>query len=62
MPDTITIPKANLQLLLELISKIEEDVEYVSIHLENHPYECIEQCREITKMLNKIRGILMKLL
>ena len=62
-PDApIHIEKAELQQLLELVGIIEEAIEYIDGHIEEHTYECLEFCCQIRKALNKILGILTVLL
>jgi hypothetical protein len=58
MPDTVTIARVELQQLLELVGVIEDAIEYVDIHVEQNPYECLEYCSQIRKALNKMRGLL----
>jgi hypothetical protein len=56
MPDTITIARAELQQLLELVGIIEHSIKYIG---KTNPYEGIEQCVKVTtKILNKTRGLL----
>jgi hypothetical protein len=38
MPDTITLARAELQQLLELVGVIEDAVEYIDDHVEDNPY------------------------
>jgi hypothetical protein len=42
MPDTIMIEKAELEQLLEMVAIVENGVEWVGIHIESNPYECLE--------------------
>jgi len=58
MPDIITIARAELQQLLELVGIIEEAVEFVDDHIEDDPYTALEHCSKIMKALNKIKWTL----
>jgi hypothetical protein len=59
--ETILIEKAELQQLTAWIASIEEAVDYINENVEGNPYECLDQCKRITKILNKIRGLLIVL-
>ena len=55
MSDTVTIARAELEQLIELVALIEDAVEYIDGHIEGNTYDCLET-------LNKIRGTLIVLL
>jgi hypothetical protein len=56
MPDTVTIEKLELQQLMRWLTDIEEAVQ--SIDKNTDDFDCMDQCRRIRKILNKMRGVL----
>ena len=56
MPDAIMIEKAELNQILRWMGEIEEAVQ--SIDKNTDDYDCMDQCRRIRKILNKMRGFL----
>jgi len=56
MPDTLMIEKTELDQILRWLSDIEEAVQ--SIDKNTDDYDCMDQCRRIRKILNKMRGFL----
>jgi len=56
MPDTLMIEKTELDQILRWLSDIEEAVQ--SIDKNTDDYDCMDQCRKIRKILNKMRGFL----
>jgi hypothetical protein len=56
MTDTVTIEKLEIAQLMRWLTDIEEAVQ--SIDKETDDYDCMDQCRKIRKILNKMRGFL----
>jgi hypothetical protein len=56
MTDTTMIDKAELNQLLRWLSDIEEAIQ--SIDKETEDYDCMDHCRKIRKILNRMRGFL----
>jgi len=58
MPDTVPIAKLDPQQLLQWLSHIEDDLEFIDDNVEENPYESLEMCTKIRKNLNKVRGLI----
>jgi hypothetical protein len=56
MPDTAFLEKAELQQILRWLTEIEDVV--ALIDKETEDYDCMDQCKKIRKILNKMRGFL----
>jgi len=56
MTDPAMIEKAKLDQILQWLTDIEETVQ--SIDKNTDDYDCMDQCRRIRKILNKMRGFL----
>jgi len=59
MPDTVLIEKAELQQFLRWLRDIEENVDFIDKNIEEQTYVCLDRCKDIRKVLNKMRGLLM---
>jgi hypothetical protein len=57
MPNTTMIEKAELDQILLWLTDIEEAIQ--SIDKNTDDFDCMDQCRKIRKILNKMRGFLM---
>jgi hypothetical protein len=58
MPDAIMIEKAELNQILRWMGEIEDAVKFIDNHVEEDPYNCLDYCTKIRKILNKMRGFL----
>jgi hypothetical protein len=59
MPDApIHIEKAELQQLFQYLRDIDEAVDFIDKNVEEETYLCLDRCKDIRKVLNKMRGLL----
>jgi len=58
MAETIMIEKAELQQLMVWLRDIEGDVQFIDKNIEDATYVCLDRCKHIRKILNKMRGML----
>jgi hypothetical protein len=58
MAETIHIEKAELRQFLRWLRDIEEDVQFIDKNVEEETYVCLDKCKHIRKILNKMRGML----
>jgi hypothetical protein len=56
MPDPIMIEKLEITQLIRWLTEIEDVV--AAIDKETEDYNCMDHCKKIRKILNKMRGFL----
>jgi hypothetical protein len=58
MPDTLLIEKPELPQFLRWLRDIDEAVDFIDKNVEEETYLCLDRCKDIRKVLNKMRGLL----